>query len=85
MGVGGKEGRPRELEADLSVVRLTTSYTALASARMSRYSHAQSILGSETHAKIEQLPILIVGAGGIGSELCELDISSLASPRPPSG
>jgi len=39
---------------------------------MSRYTHAQSILGAEAHSKIETVPILIVGAGGIGSELCEL-------------
>lgn len=37
---------------------------------MARLSHAQALLGPEVWKKVRETPILIVGAGGIGCELC---------------
>lgn len=42
---------------------------------MSRYSDAIKILGPKVHETIRTTPVLVVGAGGIGSEL-------RASPAP---
>lgn len=36
---------------------------------MSRYSDAIKILGPKVHETIRTTPVLVVGAGGIGSEL----------------
>lgn len=39
---------------------------------MPRETASRSILGEETYKKVRETPILVVGAGGIGCELCEL-------------
>lgn len=38
---------------------------------MGRLSHAKALLGPQLFAKVRDTPVLIVGAGGIGSELRE--------------
>jgi ubiquitin-like 1-activating enzyme E1 B len=38
---------------------------------MGRLSSTEAILGPELFAKVRDTPILVVGAGGIGCELCE--------------
>ena len=37
-----------------------------------RSTHARAILGSESHDRLWRLKVLLVGAGGIGCELCTL-------------
>ena len=44
---------------------------------MSRLGHSQALLGPELYKKIRETPVLVVGAGGIGCELCRLDLMSL--------
>lgn len=36
-----------------------------------RTAHAKAILGPELHAQLPNTKVLLVGAGGIGCELCE--------------
>jgi hypothetical protein len=36
-----------------------------------RTAHAKAILGPELHAQLPHTKVLLVGAGGIGCELCE--------------
>lgn len=36
-----------------------------------RSSHATAILGPELAAKLPEVKVLLVGAGGIGCEVCE--------------
>lgn len=38
---------------------------------MPRETASRSILGEATYKKVRETPILVVGAGGIGCELCE--------------
>ena len=42
---------------------------------MPRDSHTRSLLGPDVYKKVQETPILVVGAGGIGCELCELPVS----------
>jgi hypothetical protein len=46
---------------------------------MSRYSDAIKILGPKAHETIRTTPVLVVGAGGIGSELRASSRSLVAS------
>jgi hypothetical protein len=46
---------------------------------MSRYSDAIKILGPKIHETIRTTPVLVVGAGGIGSELRASSRSLVAS------
>lgn len=39
----------------------------------SRTSHAEAILGPELYARLPDTKVLLVGAGGIGCELCECE------------
>jgi len=36
-----------------------------------RSAHAMAVLGPELHANLPNTRVLLVGAGGIGCELCE--------------
>lgn len=38
---------------------------------MGRLSHTEALLGPELFKKVRTTPILVVGAGGIGCELCK--------------
>jgi hypothetical protein len=38
-----------------------------------RTTHAAAILGPELAARLPEVKVLLVGAGGIGCELCEFD------------
>ena len=38
---------------------------------MPRLSHTQALLEPELFSKVRDTPVLVVGAGGIGCELCE--------------
>lgn len=42
---------------------------------MPRDTYTKSLLGSDVYAKVRDTPVLVVGAGGIGCELCELSLS----------
>jgi ubiquitin-like 1-activating enzyme E1 B len=39
-----------------------------------RTAHAKTILGAELHARLSDTTVLLVGAGGIGCELCMMVI-----------
>jgi len=39
-----------------------------------RTAHAKAILGAELHARLSDTKVLLVGAGGIGCELCMMRI-----------
>lgn len=38
---------------------------------MARGTHAAAILGPELYSRLPNMRVLLVGAGGIGCELCE--------------
>jgi len=40
-----------------------------------RSAHAQALLGKNAFSKIRHSKVLVVGAGGIGCELCEYHIN----------
>jgi ubiquitin-like 1-activating enzyme E1 B len=40
-----------------------------------RSAHAQALLGKNAFSKIRHSKVLVVGAGGIGCELCECHIN----------
>lgn len=40
-----------------------------------RSAHAQALLGKNAFSKIRHSKVLVVGAGGIGCELCEWNIN----------
>lgn len=46
---------------------------------MPRHTHAEAILGPKFYSKLTETRVLVVGAGGIGCELCE---SSLFPSEP---
>lgn len=42
---------------------------------MARGTHAAAILGPELYSRLPNTRVLLVGAGGIGCELCECPLS----------
>jgi ubiquitin-like 1-activating enzyme E1 B len=42
---------------------------------MARGTHAAAILGPELYSRLPNTRVLLVGAGGIGCELCESPLS----------
>ena len=46
---------------------------------MSRDTHARAILGEELFGQLAQTKVLLVGAGGIGCELCASFSMAVAS------
>lgn len=47
----------------------------------SRYTHASAILGAQAHGRLKTSKVLVVGAGGIGSELRPCFTFASRSPR----
>ena len=45
-----------------------------------RDAHARAILGVDLHARLSQTKLLLVGAGGIGCELCRSPSSNERYP-----
>jgi hypothetical protein len=59
-----------QLEARL----LRPAYLILSTKSMPRLSHAEALLGPEVFRQVRETKILVVGAGGIGCELCKLGV-----------
>jgi hypothetical protein len=47
---------------------------------MSRSTHAKAILGEELYSKLKSSKTLVIGAGGIGCELCKSPFESALVP-----
>lgn len=52
---------------------------------MARSTHAAAILGPELHSRLSNTRVLLVGAGGIGCELCESPLLYDRGDIPPAG
>lgn len=48
-----------------------------------RYAHAEAILGSEFVSRLADTKVLLVGAGGIGCELCQSFLYTTTTPSHP--
>ena len=50
------------------------------SRKRSRTTHARAVLGGELHANLAEVKVLVVGAGGIGCELCKSYLRNIMHP-----